>query len=147
MMNEADFAALNEHLEEVRPIFDAFCARHGFVYVNRKSLGRYPRIRIQRPGAPTIWFDLWMEFDKDGRRFERFRRDLPYELSAGASLILEDGSKYGVRFDKCFQCFAGKPFDQVGAVLETEMEKHLPTLERWDAQYLRENGEKVQLGT
>ena len=147
MMNEADFAALNEHLEEVRPIFDAFCARHGFVYVNRKSLGRYPRIRIERPGEPTIWFDLWMEFNKDGQRFEQFRRDLPYELSAGASLVVQDGSKYGIRFDKCFQYFSSKPFDQVGAVLQSEMEKHLPTLEGWNARYLKDNGEKVRLGT
>src|SRR6516165_5430607 len=69
-MNEADFAALNEHLEELRPIFDAFCARHRFVYGDRKSLGRYPRIRIEKTGATKIWFDLWMECDKEGQRFE-----------------------------------------------------------------------------
>jgi len=40
-----DFVALNEHLKEVQPIFDAFCARHGFVYVPRQAIGRYPRIR------------------------------------------------------------------------------------------------------
>ena len=146
MMNEADFVALSEHLEEVRPIFDDFCTRHGFVYVDRRSLGRYPRIRIERPGAPSLWFDLWMEVGKDGQRFERFRRDLPYELSAGASLVLQDGSKYGVRFDKCFQCFSGEPFDQVGAILQDKLETHLRTLEQWDAQYLKEHGERVQLG-
>jgi hypothetical protein len=146
MMSEADFVALNEHLQEVRPIFDQFCARHGFVYVNRRSLGRYPRIRIERAGVPKIWFDLWMECDKNGQRFERFRRDLPYELTAGAYLDVQDGSKYGTRFGKCFQCFSGTPFDQVGAVLQGEMEKHLPTLEEWDTQYLKDNGEKVQLG-
>jgi hypothetical protein len=27
------------------------------------------------------------------------------------------------------------------------MEKHLHTVERWDAQYLKDNGKKVQLGT
>jgi len=145
-MNEADFIALNEHLEEVRPIFDVFCTEHRFVYVDSRSLGRYPRIRIERPGAPTIWFDLWMEYGNDGKRFEQFSRDLPYELSAGASLVVQDGSKYGIRFDKCFQCFSGKPFDQVGAVLQRELERHLRTLEQWDAQYLKENGERIQLG-
>ncbi len=92
MMNESDFATLNEHLEEVRPIFDDFCARHGFVYVNRKSLGRYPRIRIERPGAPTIWFDLWMEFNKDGQRFEQFTRDLPYECVGGLAIESQHSS-------------------------------------------------------
>jgi hypothetical protein len=147
MMNEADFAALNEHLQEMRPIFDDFCTRNGFVYVDRKSLGRYPRIRIEKPGATKIWFDLWMESDKDGQRFERFRRDLPYELSAGAYVDVQDGSKYGTRFQKSLQCFSDKPFDQVGAVLQNEMQKHFHTLEEWDTPYLKDNGEKVQLGT
>src|SRR5579862_708113 len=141
-MTLADFAALNEHLEEVRPIFDDFCARHVFVYVNRLSLGRYPRIRVERAGETTIWFDLWMEFDKDGQRFERFRRDLPYELAAGAFVDIADGSTHGIRFQKCFQCFSGKPFDEVGSILSTEMERHLPTLEEWDVQYLKVNGTK-----
>jgi hypothetical protein len=147
MMNETDFAALNEHLQEVRPIFDDFCARNGFVYVDRKSLGRYPRIRIERPGATKLWFDLWMELHKVGHRVEQFRRDLPYELSAGAYLDVQDGSKYGTRFQKAILCFSGKPFDQVGAVLQREMQKHLRTLEAWDVQYLKDNGNKVQLGS
>ena len=150
-MNETDYFAaldaLNEHLQEVRPIFDVFCARNGFGYVDRSSIGRYPRIRIERRGGTIIWFDLWMEFDQNGHRFEQFRRDLPYELSAGAYVDVQDGSKYGTRFQKAVRCFSGKPFDQVGAVLRSEMEKHLPTLEGWDAQFLKDNGEKVQLGS
>jgi hypothetical protein len=150
-MNEADYFAaldaLNEHLQEVRPIFDEFCACNGFVYVDRRSLGRYPRIRIERPGETTIWFDLWMEFDQDGHRFERFRRDLPYELSAGAYVDMQDGSKHGTRFQKAVQCFSGKPFDQIGALLKGEMEKHLQSLEAWDMQYLKDHGEKVRLGS
>jgi hypothetical protein len=145
MMKVTDFAKLNEHLQEVRPIFDDFCARNGFVFVNRKSLGRYPRIRIERPGALKIWFDLWMELDKDGHRFEQFRSDLPYELSAGAYVDEQDGSKHGVRFQKCISCFSGKPFYQVSAVLQGEMQTHLRALEEWDVQYLMDNGKKIQL--
>ena len=147
MMSQADFATLSEHLQEMRPIFDDFCAKNGFVYVPRAAIGRYPRIRIERPGATKIWFDLWMEFDKDGHRFEQFRRDLPYELGAGAYVDVKNGSKYGTRFQKSVQCFSGKPFDQVGAVLQSEMQKQLRTLEEWDVQYLKENGKKVQLGS
>jgi len=88
-----------------------------------------------------------MELDEKGQRFEKFRRDLPYGLSAGAYVDEQDGSKYGVRFQKGLICFSAKPFDQVGAVLQNEMEKHLPTLEQWDAQHLKDNGKKVQLGT
>lgn len=144
-MNEAAFAALNDHLKEVRPIFDDFCARHGFVPVNRAALGRYPRIRIERPGTVKIWFDLWMELDKEGRRFEQFRRDLPYELGAGGYVVVQDGSKYGTRFQRAIQCFSGKPFDEVGAVLHSEMENQLRALEAWDVQFLKNYGEKVPL--
>ena len=146
-MNEADFAALNEHLREVQPIFDAFCARHGFGYVDRRSLGRYPRIRIEKRGATNIWFDLWMEFDKDGHRVERFRPDVPYELSAGVYVDLQDGSRYGTRFQKAIQCFSGKPFTQIATLLQSELEKHLQTLEAWDLQYLKDHGEEVHLGS
>ncbi|HOY59217.1 MAG TPA: hypothetical protein PK640_13920 [Verrucomicrobiota bacterium] len=146
-MNEAGFDALSEHLREVRPIIDDFCARHGFAYMPRAAIGRYPRIRIAREGSTKLYFDLQMELDEKGQRFEQFRPDLPYALCAGASIVEDDGSKYGVRFQKGFICFSGRPFEQVAAVLQSEMEKHLPTLEAWDARYLKENGEKIQLGT
>ena len=155
-MNEADFlasnkyldfVALNEHLKEVRPIFDDFCARHGFVYVPRQSIGRYPRIRIVRERLTNLYFDLQMELDENGQRFEKFSRDLPYGLCAGADIVEDDGSKYGVRFQKDLICFSGKPFAQVGAILLGEMERHLRPLEGWNAQYLKDNGEKVKLGS
>ena len=147
LMSEADYNALREHLQEVRPILDDFCAKNGFVYVPRLSIGRYARIRIVRERLTNIYFDLWMDFDENGRHFEKFRRDLPYSLYAGASIIENDGSKQGFRFQKNITCFSSKPFGQVPAVLLSEMEKHLPTLEHWDANYLKENGEKVKLGS
>lgn len=145
-MYENNFPALNNHLREVGPIFDDFCARNGFMQVDPKSLGRYPRIRIERKGITRIWYDLWMEFDENGRRFEQFQCDLPYELSAGAYIDVQSEGKGGVRYQKCFQCFSGKPFNQVSAVLLGEMEKHLSTLEKWDLFYLKANGDKVQIG-
>jgi len=145
-VTEEYFFALNEHIKEVQPIFDGFCALHGFAFVPRISLGRYPRIRIECKGVPNVWFDLWMEFDENGHRVERFRRDLPYELSGGAYFDEGDSSPYGVRFQKSFHSFSRKPFEQVGAVLLNEMEKHLPILETWDVPYLKTNGKKGQLG-
>jgi hypothetical protein len=147
---EAHFAALREHLQEVRPIFDEFCARHSFVYASQSSLGRYPRIRIVRPGLYKddiieLWFDLWMGLDEKGNYFEEFRRDLPYDLGAGAYINVSDDSGHTSRVGIRFACFSGKPFDQVGAVLQGEMQKHLVTLEKWDVQYLKDHGERVQL--
>ena len=88
-----------------------------------------------------------MESDKDGHRFKQFRRDVPYELSAGAYIDVQDGSRYGTRFQKAIQCFSGKPFEQVELIFQGELEKHLPSLEAWNAQYLKDHGEKVQLGS
>jgi hypothetical protein len=47
-----------------------------------------------------------MELDENGRRFEKFRRDLPYELGVGAYLDEPDGSQYGVRYSHTVHCFA-----------------------------------------
>jgi hypothetical protein len=52
-----------------------------------------------------------------------------------------------VRFSKVMVCLKGKPFDQVASVLRQELERHLPTLEAWDVAYLKQYGEKIQLGT
>ena len=145
-LTEIGLATLIEHLSEVRPIFDVFCAQYGFVPVAQASIGRYPRIRIERSGAVNVWFDLWMEFDREGRRFEHFTRDLPYELSTGASVVLEDEFNGTVRFQKAIQCFSGKPFAEVGAVLLSEMQKYLSIVEKWDAHHLLTYGKKVDLG-
>jgi hypothetical protein len=147
VMTEADFEVLNEHLREVRPIFDDFCSQQGFVYVDRKSLGRYPRIRIERPGTTKIWFDLWIEVKRDERAVVHFRRDLPYELSAGMYADVQGGSKYGTRFQKAIQCFSGKPFEEVKVILKRELKEHLPILEEWTAEDLKDNGKKIQLGS
>jgi hypothetical protein len=91
-MNEADFDALNKHLVEVRPVFNDFCARNGFSYAQRTAIGRYPRIRIVKERATSLYFDLWMDLDDAGQRFQKFSRDPPYSLYAGASVIEESGA-------------------------------------------------------
>lgn len=148
-MQEADYDALRKHLIEVMPIFDMFCGSHGFNYLPKPaglehlkfwpSLGRYPRVRVNRYGDINLYFDLWMDEDKNGERFEQFRRDLPYSLYCGGGLDEFDGPDR-VRFHIGFTCFSGKPFDQVGAVLMNEMETYLPIIESLDAQYLRDFG-------
>jgi len=144
-MNEADYAALNEYLHEVRPMIDDFCSRYGFSYVDKRSLGRYPRIRIEKPGAVQRWIELWMQLDGDRRHFEAFRSDLPYELSAGAHMVVAEESAPGIRFQKSIVCFSDLPFEQVGVVLKDEMEKAFHLIAEWDEQYLRLHGEKVLL--
>lgn len=114
---EAHFAKLNEHLAEVRPVFDGFCERHGFEFANRLSIGRYPRIRISRTRRTNIWFDLMMGLDESGRRFGSFWRGAPYDFGGGAFISLNDGSKRGARFQKGLFSFEAKPFDEVKSVL------------------------------
>lgn len=144
-MNEADYHALSEHLEGIRPIFDTFCTKHGFFHANKLSLGRYPRIRIEKPAFVKLWFDLSMELNQEGRRFEKFTPDLPYGLGAGAYIEFQDGPEYGARLQTAFTCFSDKPFYEVGAILEAKMESSLRVLEGWDVRYLQAHGKKIQL--
>jgi|SRR5580698_148853 hypothetical protein len=145
MMQEADFDALSEHLDEVRPIVDGFCKRHRFEYIRGPAIGRYPRIRIQRAGPVTLYFDLWMQLDKNEKRFETFRPNLPYDLYAGAEIHEVGGSEFGATVHVGLTCFAGVPFEQVRGILESKLEKTLPLLEAWDVPYLRRKGERIRL--
>lgn len=145
-MNENDFVELNEHLREFHPIIEDFCLRNQFISVARSSLGRYPRIRIERGDKLKIWFDLQMGLDREGRRFERFLLSLPYQLDAGAYIDNADGSQYGERFQKSINCFNQIPFTMAKSILFDELVRHLVTLESWDSDFLQEHGQRIQLG-
>ena len=145
-MNEEDFKKLGEHLSLVRPIIDDFCRRYGFEYVNPLSLGRYPRIRIQKISEINRWFDLWMGLDKDGKRFEQHFEDVPYDLSAGADVTFPDDTKYGYRYQKGYECFSGKPFREMPTILQGELDQNLKIIEKWTLETLKKEGKKVQLG-
>ena len=145
-MTEEEFDKLREHLGRVRPIVDEFCSSNGYCHVDPRSIGRYPRIRIEKPGEVTTWLDLWMELDKDGNRYESFFEDVPYELAAGAHLHVEDGTQYGHRFQKSLAVFSGRPFKDVPESLLEELRKGAAEIEEWTAEMLREKGERVQLG-
>jgi hypothetical protein len=87
-----------------------------------------------------------MELDKEGRRYEQYTPTLPYELSAGADIMVPDGSPYGVRFQQTIQCFASFTFVEVCKVLSAELEKYVIEIEKWDEAHLRSNGQEVRLG-
>ena len=87
-MTQEQFGQLREHLKLLRPTFDQFCSVSGYRYVDPRSIGMYPRIRIEKLGDFTRWFDLWMELDNDGNRYQSFFEDVPYELAAGGESIL-----------------------------------------------------------
>ncbi|MBS2035703.1 hypothetical protein JST97_12000 [bacterium] len=127
------FAAINDHLSELKPIIDQFCARYKFRAIENRA-ERNPRIRLERAGQPTLWLDLRME-QKQGR--EVIHQDLPYELSCGA--ILDDGQG---RYYKILQCFSGRPFEQVLSQLKGELENALRLLLTWDAKFLKKNGDR-----
>jgi hypothetical protein len=145
-MDPAQFAALGINLGEVRPIFDEFCARHAFVHANPLSLGRYPRIRVQRDRETRTWFDLWMGLDANGRRFEHYRPDLPYDLSAGVYIDVPDGDGGGTRFSSYGECLSAGPLHEITPILLQTMEQHLPKLETWTVQNLKEKGRRSPIG-
>ncbi|WLQ16773.1 hypothetical protein O5O45_12675 [Hahella aquimaris] len=145
-MNERQFEELNEHLKRVMPCVNRFCEVAGYEYVDRRALGRYPRIRIQRPGEICRWIELWMELDENGDRYERFFDDIPYELSAGAKVEIADGTPYGHRYFKTFVLFSRKPFREVPQTLEGQLRKAHVLLSGWDKTFVLTHGRKVVLG-
>jgi len=140
------FKDLREHLDLVRPVVGEFCSSTGYQHVEPRSIGRYPRIRIQKLGEVIRWLDLSMELDKDGNRYESFFEGVPYELAAGANFHVEDGTEFGHRFQKSYSVFSGKPFKDVPEPLPEELRKGAAEIEGWTAEMLRKQGEKVQLG-
>lgn len=101
-----------------------------------------------REGSVKLYFDLWMDLDSDGRRFEEFRRDLPYSLYTGVTYDKYQQGLYGgdgTRYHKRMTCFSGKPFDGIPAMLLSEMERYLPALETWDERSLKDGGEWLSL--
>lgn len=122
---------LGPELDTLRPIFDHFCARHDFVYAPKLSLGTYPRIRVQRGDAPTLWIDLWMELDGNGERFVEYTPDLPYELSAG-SFLDRDATRYSEKR----QCISNISLAALREILAAELERALALITPWDAAYL-----------
>ena len=145
-MNIEDFEKLGLHLEQVKPIFNLFCKNHDFSHVPKSSIGRYPRIRIDKQEhGLTIWLDLWMEFDNSGKRYKEFFPEIPYELMAGAFFVVNDGFKGNSRYQKSFTCFSNKPFIEVPEVLYEELENNYTILKKWSVDYVKAEGEKIKL--
>jgi len=145
-MTEEDFEKLGEHLKTVKPIIKNFCNKYEFVFVPQSSIGKYPRVRIEKSSKIQLWFDLWMELDVSGKRFTKFFPTIPYELSAGGYIDVEDGTPYGHRYQKAFVCFANKPFNEVTDILLEELENNYWILSKWSINFLKVEGEKIQLG-
>jgi hypothetical protein len=146
-MDAADFIALGQNLGEARLIFDDFCARHGFVHANPLSLGRYPRIRVTKTAATLMYFDLWMALDANGRRFEQYRPDLPYDLGAGVWIDVPDDNGGGTRFSSFGECLSARPLQEIIPVLLQTMEEHLPGLVAWSVDDLKAKGRRSPLRT
>lgn len=138
-------ARLRDHLQRVEPIISGFCADHGFERANPTSIGRYPRIRIEKFDGVHRWFDLWMEFDREGQRYTEFFRAIPYELSAGCFVDCPDETGCTHRFSKCYACFGDKPFELVPAILREELEKNLEVINSWTAEFLKAEGRRQEL--
>ena len=145
-MTEEDFARLGVHLEEVVPLVEDFCRKHRFERIVGSSVGRYPRVRLQRCDKITLWLDLWMGLDEGGQRFSHFSPNIPYELSAGAYFdeLSECADKW--RYQKSFVIWPSKPFSEIAAGLPEALEIGLTVLEKWELDFLKKEGLPVQLG-
>lgn len=146
MMTEKQFENLREHLDLVLPIVNKFCSLNGYQHVDPRSIGRYPRIRIEKKGEVTRWLDLWMGCDDEGNRYESFFDFIPYDLSAGANYDVSDGTLYGHRFQKSFLVFSRKPFKIVHETLLQDLWNGAAEIEQWSTEMLKSQGKRVDLG-
>ena len=144
-MLEDDFTKLNAHLEIVTPLVEAFCHKYDFKRIVGSSVGRYPRIRLQRCDEITLWLDLWMGLDNEGQRFNLFSPDIPYELSAGAFFDEKSQSADKWRYQKSFVIWPAKPFNEVADELREALEFGVATVKNWDLYFLMKEGLRVQL--
>lgn len=144
-MTEEDFIKLGAHLKQLDPCVEEFCRKHSFERIVGSSIGRYPRIRVERSDTITLWIDLWMCLDDDGQRFSLFSPDLPYELSAGAYFDepSEDATQW--RYQHCFAIWSAKPFKEVAEALPEALEKAVAILQQWDLSLLQKEGLRLQL--
>jgi hypothetical protein len=145
-VNEKQFEKLRKHLDRVFPIIEGFCASSGYKIIDSKSLGRYPRIRIEKEGKINRWIELWMELDENGKRYEQFFEEVPYELSAGAYIDILDKTKYGHRFQKSFVLFSHRQFKDVPTTIIEGLKKSDEILTSWNKAFLKADGQKVELG-
>lgn len=144
-MTEEDFASLRAPLQQLNPTIEEFCRKNGFERIEGPSVGRYPRVRLQRSDSITLWFDLWMGLDAEGERFSRVSPEIPYELSAGAFFDEQSGSAGRWRYQKSFVIWPSIPFHEIAEKLSEALEDGLKTLERWDLSLLQKEGLRVPL--
>jgi len=145
-MIEEEYNGLREHLEEVFPIFEKFCYSSGYQLIDSKSLGRYPRIRVENVGFLVRWIDLWMALDEKGDRYKFYFNEIPYELSAGAYYDFDDGTEYGIRYQKSISLFTHRPFNKIPKELYQDLYKGKMEVEGWTRKMLQQHGVKVNLG-
>lgn len=143
-MSEQDFVDLAVHIEVLEPTFEDFCTRRGFV--RQGGLGRYPRIRIERETEVNLFFDLRMGLTAERRYFQQFFDSIPYDLCAGASIVVEGAISVPRRYQVAFSIWDRIPFCEISPQkLTAAMEDFLPRIEEWSAVRLQAEGFVVNL--
>ena len=146
MMSEDDFIKLREHLKLIQPYFDDFVDDYKYEYANPKSLGRYPRLRINKNDNYHKWIELCMCLDDDGKRYEKFFEKIPYELSAGVYVKKNDLLKQQYRYQISTSIYDRKPFNQVSGSIVDDFKKCKAWLDGWDKESIMKEGVRVKLG-
>lgn len=143
-MNESEWESLREHLSVLQPMMEQFCHHYAFSPSDPMTLGRYPRLRIERGGDLTLWFDLWMALDDNGKYYSKFHSNIPYDLSAGVYFETEEGSER-TRYDYSFACLERVPFSELTEKVTPAMTAALPRIAAIERRWLLSHGRRVVL--
>ena len=77
-----------------------------------------------------------MGLDADGKRFEQFWPEVPYDLYCNVTMYVTDERSKRRRYTSLVVGFADKPFREVPAVLRDILAKNLVILDNVTAEYL-----------
>ncbi|MCF6314078.1 MAG: hypothetical protein L3J39_16645 [Verrucomicrobiales bacterium] len=138
-MDKEQYKLLSEHLDQIDPALLQFCEETGYTMDN-SNLGRYPRRRLQKCGEVSCFFDLQMDLDQNGERYEVFSDALPYSMGAGVGF--DEGD---FRYSKRFLVMDGLSFLRVSKELIDILLETDQSLQKWNKERVRSEGRKVKL--
>ena len=142
---EIDFDSLRQDLPSTLPFIEEFCQKHGYVRAPAPEEGRYPRIRVHKISAKLVkWIDFDMALDENGNRFKFYSTSLHYELAGGAFFDLPNNIGFE-RYSKHFTLFDSLRFSLALPKIATSMECARKILENWDEEYLKREGQRVDI--
>ena len=134
LISPEDYEKLGDHLKKIDPVLSKWCSEKGFVEDN--SRGRYPNRCYRRHSDVSSFIELSMQYDRDGKCFERFFPEIPYWFVLGIHAA-DKGRRIVL--------FRDMPFHKVTENLPLYLKLCEFYLHRYTMEYLEKSGEEFMM--